>query len=220
LPEIEKNTKGDIVDTLQSDFSTTGVVEKMISTACVMDSFKKYFSYGRCIPCCGIRNACFLGTAEDWERLLAKTDKLKMYDIDSIFTSYIEGVQEVLKKMIETYHGEVDVHWWNQVMHIEYESIGSGGDYVEWVDGWILKLFGKKKCDAERLGNNSIDVPVKINNLLTGEMKTVHLVGGFGGVHAMPVDGRRALRPQTSMIVYHDPTSQEDKDAAERHFQQ
>ena len=47
--EISKNTKGGIVDVLQSDFSTTGLVERMISTACIMDSFKKFFSYGRCI---------------------------------------------------------------------------------------------------------------------------------------------------------------------------
>merc|ERR1712203_158404 len=104
--------KGNIVNVLQSDFSTTTLVEKMISTACVMDSFKKYFSYGRCICGCGIRNACFLGTAADWAKVLTKAEKLRTYDIDGIWNRYIDGVQEILDKMIATYQGEVDVHWW------------------------------------------------------------------------------------------------------------
>jgi hypothetical protein len=217
--EIARNTKAEIVDTLQSDFSTTGVVEKMISAACVMDSFKKFFSYGRCIALCGIRNACFLGTADDWERLMAKTGKLKTYDIDGTWNRYIEGVQDIVTKLIATYHGEADTHWWNQVMHIDYVEVGSGGDTVEYVDGWILHFFGiYERTDAERIGNNFIDVPVKIDNQRTKQKKTVHMVGGFGGVHAMDSDGRKALRPQTSMIVYYDPTSEEDKNAAEEHF--
>lgn len=193
----------------------------MISTACIMDSFKQYFSYGRCICGCGIRNACFLGTAEDWDKLYAKIGTLRLYDIDGKWNRYISGVQDILSKMISTYRGEVDVHWWNQVMQFEYRTVGSGGQQVEYIDGWILHLFGiYGKCDSDDIRNDFIDVPVKIDNEFTMEQKTVHLVGGFGGVHAMSVDGRKAFRPQTSMIVYHDPTSQEDKDAAAQHFRQ
>lgn len=191
----------------------------MISTACVMDSFKKFFSYGRCICACGIRNACFLGTAQDWIKVWAKMAELKNYDIDGRWNRYVEGVQDIVTKFIATYRGEVDAHWWNQVMHIDYVRVGSGGQTVEYVDGWILHFFGVyEKIDAEYLCNSFIDVPLKIHNEFTGEKKTVHLVGGFGGVHALDVEGRKALRPQTSMIVYHDPTSEEDKNAAEEHF--
>ena len=64
-----------------------------------------------------------------------------------------------------------------------------------------------------------IDVPVKIDNKLTGEMKTVHLVGGFSrGLHAMEVDGRNAYRPHTSMVVLHDPKSENDQADAKEHF--
>jgi hypothetical protein len=215
--EVAKNTNGDIVDLLHNDFSTTGLVERMISTACIMDSFKKYFSYGRCIPCCGIRNACFLGTGNDWDALFAKTDKLKTYDVDGTWARYICGVQDILRNLIATYHGNVDVDWWNKVMNMEHGRLGSGS--TTYYSGWILHFFGKyERCESGDIDSYSIDVPVKIDNKLTGEMKTVHLVGGFGGVCAMDVDGRKAFRPQTSMVVFHDPQSEDDKNAAKDHF--
>jgi len=58
---IADNTKEEIVNTLQCNFSTTTFVEKCLSTAIIMNSFKKYFDYGRCIPDCGIRNVHFFG---------------------------------------------------------------------------------------------------------------------------------------------------------------
>lgn len=215
--EIAKNTNDGIVDVLQANFSTTGLVEKMISTATVMDSFKKYFSYGRCIPLCGIRNACFLGTSEDWDNLLAKTERLRRYDVDGAWLHYINCTQDILKKMVATYHGNVDVDWWNKVMNMERGSLGSGS--TTYYSGWILHLFGLyQRCESNDIGNYSLDVPVKIDNKVTGELKTVHLVGGFGGVQALDVDGRKAFRPQTSMIVFYDPNSKEDADAARKHF--
>jgi hypothetical protein len=215
--EIAKNTKDGIVDTLQSNFSTSGLVERMVSTASIMDSFKKYFSYGRCIPCCGIRNACFLGSQEDWDNLILKTEKLRCYDVGGSWTRYIDGVQEILHKFIATFNNNVDVDWWNKVMNAERGRLGSGS--TTYYTGWLLHLFGKyERCESSDLGNYSIDVPVKIDNKLTGELKTVHLVGGMAGVHAADVQGRKAFRPQTSMIVFHRPSSEADKAAAIEHF--
>jgi hypothetical protein len=215
--EISKNTTDGIVDVLQSDFSTSGLVERMVSTAAIMDSFKEYFSYGRCIPMCGIRNACFLGTAEDWDNLLVRIDALMRYDVDSTWSHYISKVQDIVRNFIATYHGDVDVKWWNEIMDTEFGRLGSGS--TTYYSGWILHLFGKyEKCESDDIGNYSIDVPVKIDNRQTGELKTVHLVGGLAGVHAMDVQGRKAFRPQTSLIVFYDPASEEDKAAASQHF--
>lgn len=215
--EIEKNTKGNVVEMLQSNFTTTSLVERMISTASIMDSFKQYFSYGRCIPLCGIRNACFLGSLEDWQSIVRRSDGLLQFDVDGKWKSYIRGLNPILQQLISTYQGEVDVAWWNKVMNMETGREGSGSTTK--VSGWVLRFFGlEDKCDTDDISSYSIDVPVKIDNKMTGEKKTVHMVGGFGGVHAVDMQGRKAYRPQTSMIVLHDPTSEDDKQQALRHF--
>merc|ERR1712048_1325259 len=91
-------------------------------------------------------------------------------------------------------------------MNLEHGRLGSGN--TTYYSGWILHLFGKyERCESSDIGGYSIDVPVKIDNRQTGVLKTVHIVGGFSGVHSADVDGRKAFRPQSSMIVYHDPTS-------------
>jgi len=215
--EIARNTKDDVVGLLQCDFSTTGLVERLISTTAVMDSFKQYFSYGRCIPWCGIRNVCFLGTLEDWMSLREKVHRLLKYDIDGTWKSYICGVRSVLERFIATYQGQVDVTWWNQVMNLEQGRLGSGS--TTYVSGWILDLFGlTEKCDISDIPSYSISVPVKIANMATRQLKTVHLIGGFGGVHEVEVLGRKAYRTQSSFLVLHDPTSEEDREAALEHF--
>jgi hypothetical protein len=77
--KIKANVNGSIVSTIVSDFSTTGQVESLVNYACIMDTFKQYFSYGLCIPCCGIRNVKFMGTLEDWQNLRKKTENLAVF---------------------------------------------------------------------------------------------------------------------------------------------
>ncbi len=67
-----------------------GRIETILSTAVVMDSFKKYFTYGRMICMCGIRNALFMGTRFDWVKLITKVTALKKYDVDGKLHSYVD----------------------------------------------------------------------------------------------------------------------------------
>jgi len=53
IKEIEAHTNPGVVDALKCDFSTTTRVENLLSIATTMDSFKQFFGYSRCIPCCG-----------------------------------------------------------------------------------------------------------------------------------------------------------------------
>jgi len=196
---IRKNTKNDIVDVLKADFTTTGEVETFLSVAAIMDSFKKYFSYGRCIPCCGIRNVHFMGDLGDWESLLDRTLKLEKYAVNEAWSNYLSNLKPILMKFIDTYNGKVDVDFWNQVMNLSHGRLGSGSTTL--VSGWILHFFGiYGKVDTGDIKAYSIDVPVEIDNKLTGVKKMVNIVGGFGGVHK---DGD-GYRPQLSMIVFWD----------------
>jgi hypothetical protein len=181
IKAIESNTNEDVVNNLQADFTTTSIVEKMLSTAVIMDSFKNYFDYGRCIPCCGIRYVLFMGTLDDWLKLQDKLDKIKTYSVDNFWTRYIDELKPIIKQFINTYQGNVDFDFWDKIMNIRYGSIGSGS--TSYVSGWILKFYGLyKEVDSDEIKEELIDVPVKIDNKLTGTIKNVSIFGGFGGV--------------------------------------
>jgi hypothetical protein len=196
---IKNNTKDGIVDSLKSDFSTTGLVESLISVAMIMDSFKQYFDYERGIPCCGIKAVRFLGSLDDWTKLLERTMALEKYDVDKTWANYIQNLVPILKQFIDTYNEKVDVDFWNKVMNLTSGRLGSGS--TTYVSGWILNFFGLTgKVESDDIKSYNIDVPVEIDNKMTSEKKNVSIVGGFGGVNN--TDG--AYRPQLSMIVFHD----------------
>ena len=59
---ITENVKGDVCCVLTSDFATTGKVESILSTACIMHAFKFYVNYSRTMKfLCGIRQVYFMG---------------------------------------------------------------------------------------------------------------------------------------------------------------
>lgn len=84
-----------------------------------MNTYQKYFSYGRCIPLCGIQNVHFGGNLEDWKNVLAKTQMLKDYDVDGVLKSYVGRISVILEKFIDTYNEKVDVDFWNKIMNFE-----------------------------------------------------------------------------------------------------
>jgi hypothetical protein len=203
IQAIKTNTLDNVTDKLKCDFSTTTPFETMMSTVAIMDSFKKYFSYGRCIPCCGINQVKFMGTLADWEKVRSKVQALKAYAGCKGWEKYVDELVPILDQFVNTYNGKVDVDFWNKVMNITHGRIGSGS--TSYVSGWILSFFGiYNKVDTGDIPSYSFEVPINIDNKLTGQKKTVQLIGGFGGVHKE--DG--AYRPQLSMIVYHDGTVQ------------
>jgi hypothetical protein len=123
LNEIQTNTKEGIVDLLACIFSTTQFVEKMISTAILMDSLKSFFAYGRVIPLCGIRNVLFMGDLEDWNKLLEKLQALKPF---AAWTQYVENLIPIIEQFIESYKGNVDYNFWDRIMNEKHGSLGSG----------------------------------------------------------------------------------------------
>lgn len=199
ISAIKKNTREGVVESLISDFSTTKRVESLISVATIMDTMKQYFDYGRMIPCCGIRSIHFLGTEEDWKRVISRTQALERYAVNEVWSNYIKNLVPILTQFLNTYNGKVDVEFWNKMANITHGRLGSGS--TTYVSGWILHFFGiYKQVESDEIKGYNFDFPVEIDNKLTGEQKTVSLVGGFGGVNV--TDG--AYRPQLSMIVFHD----------------
>ena len=105
-----------------------------------MNTFKKYFDYGRCIPRCGIKNVHFGGTLQDWKKVYEKLLQLSLYDVDGKLKRYIKNVSLILLKFIDTYEGKVDVDFWNKIINV-YEGLpGSGSTSI--FSGWLIHFFG------------------------------------------------------------------------------
>jgi hypothetical protein len=112
--------KNNIVDLLTSNFSTTGFAEGLLSSACIMHTFKKYFDYTHIMAGCGIRNVHFIGTINDWKLLKKKTQKLKMFTLPSVtqkypqtgFSAYLDSVLPILDQFIRIYEDNVDNDFW------------------------------------------------------------------------------------------------------------
>jgi hypothetical protein len=196
MDSINKNTKGDIVDLLQCNFSSTGNIEKILSTATIMDTFKQYFSYARCIPLCGINNVHFAGSLEDWQKVLTKLKSLEEYAVTRELSDYIENLSPVIQKFIDTYEEKVDVDFWNRVVNIRRGSLGSGS--TPYISGWILSFFGLSG-EVEDIPLGSVNVEIEIDNRMTGVQKTVNLLGGFSGINKTG----NVYKPQMSLAVIH-----------------
>ncbi|CAF3038734.1 unnamed protein product [Rotaria sp. Silwood2] len=186
--EISKNVKSsEVIDNLINNFSTTTEIELTLSYACIMDTFKSYFQYVRCIPMCGIRNVHFIGTLSDWELLKQKAEQLMSYTVkNDEFYRYIEDLLPILNEFIKTYQEKVDIDFWNRIIDLKRGRLGSGS--TEYITGWILKLFfgihekNSNKIEFSDIRLDSIRVPVEVENYATGLKKTCFVLGGFYGV--------------------------------------
>lgn len=202
---IRSNTNPGVVDALESKFSTTGLVESMLSVGTIMSGFAKYFDYGRCIPMCGIRHVMFMGTLEDWVQVKSKLLGLKQFvgTPGDFLDKYIDNLVPVLDKFISTYSGDVDQDFWSTIMNITHGRLGSGS--TSFVSGWILKFYGlDREVEVGDITNELINVPIKLTNKETGIKKMVNLYGGFGGVTRAKDATYDSYRPQQSFIIYHD----------------
>ncbi|UJR11755.1 hypothetical protein I4U23_015936 [Adineta vaga] len=222
--EIGKNVRNDVVNVLQSTYSTTGQVESLLSCACIMHTFKKYFDYVHVYYGCGIRNVHFLGTLSDWQLLRSKTEKLKSYTLPSKssskyqhndFSGYIDGVLPILDEFIRTYQGQVDNKFWDQIFdYTHVHKHGASGmilGEVLGIRGWFLRLcyglhYSEAKIEPDKLQLNAISVPVTLINLTTHKKSSCYVAGGFHGVHSQ--DGKH--KPVISLSVIEDTKPQND----------
>ncbi|CAF3874380.1 unnamed protein product [Rotaria sordida] len=208
--EISKNVKSsEVIDNLINNFSTTTEIELILSYACIMDTFKSYFRYGRCIPGCGIRNVHFMGTLFDWKLLKQKTEQLMSYTIkNDEFYRYIEDLLPILNEFIKTYQEKVDIDFWNRIIDLKHGRLGSGS--TDYITGWILKLFfginekNSNKIEFSDIHLDSIRVPVEVENHATGLKKICYVLGGFYGVDSTQ---DHIHKPVMSLAVIEDLTT-------------
>ncbi len=201
--QISENTKGDISNVLECNFSTTTQIEKIASQITIMNSAKSYFEYIVSFDGCGIPNITLEGSTEDWEKLLKKTEYLSQYDLEW----WTKEITPIIEKIIETTKGSIDKEFWMNMF--KYHTLETYGK-PEVVDGWIVKFFpyskgGERNGLKELYGSNNlpdeiVKVPVVALDALTKEVYNIELWAGFIGLE----QNREtfALRPKIGWLVH------------------
>jgi hypothetical protein len=124
---------GEAHDLIIADFSTTGPVERAASEVALLDAMKAYFRY-EMITMCGIPRIMLEGTAEDWETIARRIQKLGRYD----FGWWVEPLQPIFDEFVAAARGRIDREFWNSIY--KWHGVESSGS-SPYVSGWILKLF-------------------------------------------------------------------------------
>jgi len=155
---ISKFTGDELINVLSNDFTTTTPITKTVSEITIMSSFEPYFEYWGAVRVCGIPHITLEGTPEDWEKVLKKAQYLKKYEL----SWWIQELEPILKKLIETSKGNIDKEFWKNIFKISEEGICSKPDII---DGWIVKfypyLLNGSKTSLETLPSNA-DLPSEI----------------------------------------------------------
>jgi hypothetical protein len=140
--------KIDVKSLLECNFSTTTKTTLTASRIVLLDMLKKYFSYKGYLTC-GIPKVTLKGTLDDWTKLQEKVVQLRQLDLDMDF--WLDRLDPVVWKLVETYKGNVDEEFWSKI--ISKESFFSGPPIVT---GWSMAFY-PYKMDGKQLNVDSIN---------------------------------------------------------------
>ena len=201
--QIKKNVKGNLVELLTCNFSTTTSLEKTASEITIMETMKPYFEFIVIYIVCGIPEITLEGTPEDWEKVLAKARELKEYKLEW----WISELEPVLEEFVKASKGKVNKEFWRNMF--KYHSKGCGNPEI--IDGWIVKFFPYDKYGirndlkqikgGDSLPNEFVKVDVKfleVGHNLTEETE-LEVWSGFIGLKQNK--DNFALRPQMGWMV-------------------
>lgn len=195
--EIKQNTKGELVDVIQANFTTTTPLTRFISIAALMDVLKRHFEYyASGSITCGIRYVHFEGTLGDWELILSKLDALRVYDVDGHWDAYSDGVKTIVQGLIRTFKGDPDLAFWDGVIATQSHSHGCYS--VTKLSGWALKFYGLGGVSMQRdyVGDHRmIEIPIV---LFDDQRKTNATIrAGFTGI----LKSKHSYRPRLSLSI-------------------
>ena len=200
--QIKENTKGDISNILECDFTTTTQAEKIASQITIMNVTKSYFDYLSMRIICGIPSITLEGSTEDWELLLKKTKSLSQYDLKW----WTKEIIPIIKEITEATKGSVDKDFWRG-MFKEHDFGKCGKPNI--FDGWIVKFYpydrdGNRNGLEELHGLNNlpdeiVTVPVVAIDSITKEVCNLELQAGFIGLEQN--NKTFALRPKIGWFV-------------------
>ncbi len=130
VKQIEENSHSSLPQFINTDFTTTGPMERLSRQVCTMDAYKSFFGY-ECYTMCGIPEIILEGTTEDWQLMLDKIDLLQEFELGW----WIKSLKPILIKFVESSRGNIDRDFWKSFYKFESES------GYEVVTGWIVMMY-------------------------------------------------------------------------------
>ncbi|KAF5319594.1 hypothetical protein D9619_008681 [Psilocybe cf. subviscida] len=147
--EIDKNVLDkELVNWILPNFTTTTHNDTVTSAVMMMSTLKAYFSYTMALRC-GIPSVTLEGEKGDWEKLLARIDRLKVFGKEP--EAWSAMLRPILKRFVQAFEGEPGADFWNHVCH--YRHVGSGSDIL---GGWITAFCVWDK-DGQWIRSSSVD---------------------------------------------------------------
>ena len=130
ISQISENiNKPEYTNLMESDFSESTSVDRIVASMMLMFSFQEYFEY-RALLACGIPGVIMDGSEEDWRKLVDKLEDLKKFlqPLDEVLDlgDWFSTAKVVLTNLLETYQGNPDTKWWSRIFDRK-RSYGSGG---------------------------------------------------------------------------------------------
>ncbi|KAF2864887.1 hypothetical protein BDV95DRAFT_532262 [Massariosphaeria phaeospora] len=124
---------------LVPDFSTTTDNDVAVASMVMMATMQKYFNY-ECTTGCGLPSVTLLGDVTDWEKIVVRLDRLKLYGEQP--TEWLQLLLPIAKRCVETFKNpdsEDLKSFWMHVVHAEAER-GSGDrcTYTGWITAFAF----------------------------------------------------------------------------------
>ncbi|KAG2091026.1 uncharacterized protein F5147DRAFT_780138 [Suillus discolor] len=119
-------------DWIMPEFSTTTDVDRTVYAMSMMATMKEYFRY-KFVLRCGIPVVTLLGERHDWEAILERLERLKIYSIETI--AWYHLLHPIISRFVAAFDApssSENLDFWSKVAH--YEGGGSGPTYLS---GWI-----------------------------------------------------------------------------------
>lgn len=142
--QIASYTGDSLIDLLTADFSTTSMVEKIVSQITIMKAMESYFEFIVISLVCGIPEITLQGTTEDWQKVLDKTKQLAKYDL----RWWTKELEPILEEFIKASKGDIDTTFWRNMF--KYHSSKNYG-IPQIIDGWVVTFF---PYDKDGIRNN------------------------------------------------------------------
>ena len=121
--------KPDYTDAIESDFSSSTPVQKIVNNIMLMYSFQKYFDYVSNLYC-GIPGVIMMGTENDWKNMISKLERVETIllplEEQIRLAKWFKSSKRVLQKLLDTFRGNPDQDWWLRLVTEEHRG-GSGG---------------------------------------------------------------------------------------------
>ena len=114
------------------DFTTTMPQDVVVASILLMGAMQKYFNYKYTLLC-SLPSVTLLGQQSDWQKLLARLEKLKTLGAET--TIWYELLKPVLTRFVLSFASPQSANiceFWNKIAH--HEGGGSGPRYYS---GWI-----------------------------------------------------------------------------------